>query len=264
VHRCPNKRSAAQSRLPHGRRRIQPILRPVTTAVIAAGLLAGCDQPNGGITSPSIYGTTSPSSTETAGCTPASRSNHATAPGSEQPDWPPDDTCGKFVPAPELLYAPFDAQGCGGTVTVVGGDPQIQKLEFRASVRSDGSTFVDYRGRNTVDVMRDYGGGLDAFVDELDVSGTGYDLYTQDGLSITSSRQGPSIFMATGPVEAQAFSAAKLPKLFYFEGGTVTERVVLTARNSDTTEVISAVITENSAVGVRSICYLLDPAKPGE
>jgi hypothetical protein len=181
-------------------------------------------------------------------------SNVATPDPEQDPEWPPADSCGEFLPAPDLLYTSSEVQGCGSTVIVMGGDART--LEYRATAHDDGSTLVDYRARPNVDIARDYGGGLDA-------SGTGYDLYARDGLTVTYSREGPSILVAVDAVEAQAFSVEGFPALFYFESGTVTEKVVFTARDSNAVTVKSAEFTENTAAGVQRVCYLLDPSGAG-
>ncbi|MET0842245.1 MAG: hypothetical protein ABWY23_00220 [Mycetocola sp.] len=190
---------------------------------------------------------------------PTECADSAATPGPDT-EWPPPDTCGEFLPAPALLYLPLEFPGCGGTVLVMGGDSRT--LEYKATVRDDGSTLVEYRGSYTLDIARDYGGGLDAFVDELDVSGRGYDLHSRDGVTVTYSREGPAVFASLDAAEAQVFAEEGFPALFFFESGTVTEKVVFTG--SDAQAVDEAEFTENTVNGVQSVCYLLDPANPGE
>jgi hypothetical protein len=219
-----------------------------TSALLVFCLLSAC--------APSGVDTPALSSVATQCVSP---SNSAATPGPDS-EWPPPDTCGEFLPAPDLLYLPFRIPGCGGTVLVMGGDSRT--LEYKATVRDDGSTRVDYRGNYTLDIARDYGGGLDAFVDELAVSGRGFDLHSQDGLTVTYSREGPAVVAPVDSVEAQGFSEEGFPALFYFESGTVTETVVFTG--SDAVAVDEAEFTESTARGVQSVCHLLDPSNPGE
>src|SRR5688572_12592998 len=68
-----------------------------------------------------------------------------------------------WAPVPEEYWAPFDLEICDSTVTITGGD--IRETEMRVEVLDDDSTFTEYRGAQTVDLVRASDG---ATLDELD------------------------------------------------------------------------------------------------
>lgn len=170
-------------------------------------------------------------------------------------EWPPADTGGEWVPAPDFLTGPKTVAACGTEVTITPGD--AQELEYLAIEAVDGSTYVLYRGATTADVAREDG----ALLEELDVSGPGYERYSEDGLTVTFSFEGPTITAAFDEVEAAVFEQAGLPAFFYYDGGNITETVVFPA-DPEAETIVSAEVTDNTATGVRDVCEMLDEVAP--
>jgi hypothetical protein len=75
---------------------------------------------------------------------------------------------------------------CDSTVTISPGD--VQEVEYRSTV-AGGTTIVELRGRSTVDIRRE---SDNAFIDELDASGSGTEVYAPGGTVIFSA-EGPLI-----------------------------------------------------------------------
>ena len=171
------------------------------------------------------------------------------------PAWPPADTNGEWLPVPdELFTADAPVAACGTTVTIRSGD--VFEVEYQALELADGTIRVEYRGDSTTDLVRESDG---ATVDELDTSGPWTEIYSPDGVTATFSVDGASIYFAYDEVEAAAFAAEGLPDLFYFETGTITERVVFPQDPAATT-IVSAEILTDTARGVRDVCDMLDDA----
>jgi hypothetical protein len=170
------------------------------------------------------------------------------------PAWPPADTNGEWLPVPEDLFPPTPLPACGSTVTISIGD--VFEVEYQAQEQSDGTIRIDYRGDQTTDLVRESDG---ATVDELDTGGPWTEIISADGLTATFSVDGASIYFAYDEVEAAAFAAQGLPDLFYYETGTITERVVFPEDPAATT-IVSAEILTDTARGVQDVCDMLDDA----
>ena len=171
------------------------------------------------------------------------------------PDWPPADTGGAWLPLPEEVAQAFSVAACDSTVTVSSGD--VLDVEYSAMHQADGTVRVEYRGEATIDVTRESDG---AQLDELDVSGPGYEIFSADGGSITFSWEGPSIIGAFDEVEAAVFAAQGLPPLFFYESGNTTERVVFSG-DPEAETIESAEFLTDTALGVADVCDLLDQAQ---
>lgn len=179
-------------------------------------------------------------------------------PGEEPVEWPPADSGGEWLPVPDDLFGgQYTVEACGSTVTIEPGD--VVDDEYLAIDAADGSTYVFYRGAVTVDVSREDG----ALLDELDVGGPGYERYSEDGVTVTFSFEGPTITAAFDEVEAAVFVEAGLPAFFYYTGGNVTETVVL-PEDPEAATIVSAEVTNNTATGVRDVCQMLDEAVAGD
>ncbi|MGQ1838317.1 hypothetical protein ACT4S2_07635 [Kocuria turfanensis] len=179
--------------------------------------------------------------------------------------WPPASTHGAFLPLPPVAYEPRTLPACDSELTLTAGD--VREVEYRALVTEDGDTVVQYRGAATVDVTRASDG---ATLDELDVSGTGFETVSADTTTLTFDHDGPSLVIAFDEVEAAALAEAGLPEAFVHLDGTLTETVVFAGPTDEATEipaVVSAEITENTTKYVFDLCDLLDqaaaPARPG-
>lgn len=192
---------------------------------------------------------------------PAAAHQQEPAPPAEPPaevQWPPASTHGKFVPYPDGLKQPFTLPACGSEVTIGPGD--VDESEYRALVTADGDTVVEYRGAVTADVTRASDG---ATLDEVDVSGGGFETYAADGSSVTFDWSGASIVVAYDEVEAQEFAEAGLPQAFLYLSGSLTETVTFESApqpGQEVPPVASAEITENSTEYVFDLCDLLDQA----
>jgi hypothetical protein len=168
--------------------------------------------------------------------------------------FPPPDTGGQFVPLSPFAAETFAVEACGSLVVV--GPGSVLDAEYRSTHNPDGSVLVEFRGASTVDVLRVADGKA---LDELDVSGPGFELVSADRRSITFSYDGPSIIGAFDPVEAAAFAAAGLPPVFFYEGGNFTETVQFAdGPFGPGAGVESATIDSNTMTGVQDVCDLLD------
>ena len=156
-----------------------------------------------------------------------------------------------WEPVPEEFWAPFDAEVCGSVVTITGGD--VREAEQRSEVLDDGSTFTEYRGGQTLDLVRASDG---ATIDELDVSGTGWDLVSPDGTELLVQFDGPSIIVAADDVQRAAAEEAGLPDFIFFEEDTFLGRLVVdpATQESVTADVLQA------PEDVVDVCSLLDEA----
>ncbi|WP_458780598.1 hypothetical protein [Arthrobacter sp. D3-16] len=168
------------------------------------------------------------------------------------PPWPPADTNGEFVPAPDEYYAPQEAKACGTTVKVTPGD--VRKTKYKATHADDGSIRIVYRGKATVDITRPDG----ATIDELDISGRTSQHYGPDGLSVTLKVWGPNMIWATNEVEVKELAKQGLPAFLYFKAGKLAAK----AKFADATQssVVSLDTTHNSVKGARDVCKMLDRA----
>ncbi len=112
-----------------------------------------------------------------------------------------------WEPVPEEYYASVEIEACGSVVTIDSGD--VREVEQRSEVLDDGTVFTEYRGEQTVDLTRASDG---AMIDELDVSGPGWDLVSADGTEVLVELDGLSIIWAGNDVERAAADEAGLPE----------------------------------------------------
>ena len=128
----------------------------------------------------------------------------------------PLDTGGTWqtaVPIPTQL-----SQQCGGqTVGFVPGD---HPGEWRVTRNAQGDR-IEFRGTTTVDLVGQHGQVL---IDELDVSGPGYQFSRPDG-SFEFSFDGPNFNYTSSPQEEELYTSLGLPLLQYWTSGTFTEKV---------------------------------------
>jgi len=174
------------------------------------------------------------------------------ASATEDPD-PGQD--GGWQPFPEEYYAPAEVEACDSVVTIASGD--VREGEERSRELGDGTVYDEFRGDLTVDVTREDDG---AMIDELDVSGPGWDLISADGTEVLVELEGASIIYALNDVEREAFDEADLPEVFFFEEGTVLLRFVV---DPATGESLSADVLQVDA-DVVDVCELLDEAAEDE
>ena len=125
-----------------------------------------------------------------------------------------------WEPVPEEYWAPFALEVCGSSVTLTGGD--VREAEQRSEVLDDGSTFTEYRGAATADLVRASDG---ATIDELDISGDAWELVSADGVEELVELDGPSILWAVNDVERADADEAGQPYFLYFEEGSVLLRL---------------------------------------
>jgi hypothetical protein len=166
---------------------------------------------------------------------------------------PPGDDEG-WVPVPEEFYEPVDVEACGSVVTIVGGD--VREAELRQQVLDDGATFVEFRGARTVDLTRQSDG---ATIDELDISGRSWDLFSSDGTQVVFEVDGPSMLWAGNDVERAAADEAGLPYLMYFEEGTILLRLTVDPATGESTAVDGLQLDAD----VVDLCGVLDEAAGG-
>ncbi|MEX5271160.1 hypothetical protein [Kocuria sabuli] len=197
--------------------------------------------------------------------TPAAAHTPEPAPPAEQPaemQGPPPSTHGAFLPYPDELSESFTLPACGSEITVESGD--VDEREYRVLVDTEGNTVVESRGAVTADVTRASDG---AMLDEVDVSGGGFETFSADGTSVTYDTSGASIVVAFDEVEAQVFDEAGLPQAFLFLSGELTETVTFESApqpGQEVPPVASAEITQNSTEYVFDLCDLLDQAAAEE
>jgi hypothetical protein len=166
---------------------------------------------------------------------------------------PPGDEEG-WVPVPEEFYDPVDVEACGSVVTIAGGD--VREAELRQQVLDDGTTFIEFRGGRTVDLTRQSDG---ATIDELDISGRSWDLFSSDGTQVVFEVDGPSMLWAGNDVERAAADEAGLPYLMYFEEGTILLRLTVDPATGEST----AVDGLQHDADVVDLCGVLDEAAGG-
>ncbi|MFF0991615.1 hypothetical protein [Kocuria nitroreducens] len=119
---------------------------------------------------------------------------------------------------------------------------------------------MEFRDESTADITRASDG---AMLDEVDLSGTSFDIYSADGTSITYDRPGPAVVVAFDEFETAALAEQGLPQAFLFLSGRLTETVTFESTpepGQEVPEVVAAEITENSAEYVFDLCDLLDQA----
>lgn len=170
----------------------------------------------------------------------------------ESPDWPPEDSGGRYQPIDPGFYDTFEVEACGTTVEIISGD--VREVEEKISVRRDGSTVIRYRGGSTVDLKRSDG----AFVDELDVSGPGIERISPDLRNVSTTVRGASIIFPVSAPDAAALAEAGFPEFFVFERGRLTFELTFSDANLDLPTTVE--ITQNSARDVTDLCKLLDEA----
>ena len=156
-----------------------------------------------------------------------------------------------WAPVPEEYYDSVDIKACGSVVTIDSGD--LREVEQRSEVLDDGTVFTEYRGGQTVDLTRQSDG---AMVDELDISGPGWDLASADGTEVLVSLDGPSLIWAGNEVERAAADEEGLPYLMYFEEGTALFRIELDPATCESTAVDGLRLDAD----VVDLCDVLDEA----
>jgi len=164
----------------------------------------------------------------------------------------PDNDAG-WVPIEQLrpdYYGAFSGPACGTTVTFTTGD--VAEVEARETVNEDGSVLLEIRGEQTVDVTREDTGQT---IEELDVSGEGYELFQPDG-TVENYLEANSILLAGfGPIDEAAFDAAGLPRLSYLTKGSVTFHFSV---DLETGELLTETIDTSDARKVIDLCTWFD------
>jgi hypothetical protein len=145
-------------------------------------------------------------------------------------------------------------EACGSVVTIAGGD--VREAELRQQVLDDGTTFIEFRGGRTVDLTRQSDG---ATIDELDISGRSWDLFSSDGSQVVFEVDGPSMLWAGNDVERAAADEAGLPYLMYFEEGTILLRLTVDPATGESTAVDGLQFDAD----VVDLCDVLDEAAEG-
>jgi hypothetical protein len=125
----------------------------------------------------------------------------------------PLDTGGEWVAA-QPVTSPLP-EYCGG-IFLTSGD---QRGEWRVTRDEEGDR-IEYRGAATLDIL---GPDFTVLVDELNVSGEGFEFHGVDG-SAQFEFDGPNVFYAF-PEEVEALAAAGLPPAFYFTQGTIADTI---------------------------------------
>lgn len=182
-----------------------------------------------------------------------------------QVPWPPPSTHGRFLPYPYNVNINDTYPACGSHIHVSPGD--VFDIQYRALINDIGETVVEYRGDLTLDVnlLASAGASVEeAYLDEISVSGTWFEIYDPDGQTITYDRPGPAIVAASGRVEAEAFAEAGLPETFLYLSGDLTETAFYDPApielGQEIPPPITAEITENSTAYVFDLCKMLDEA----
>lgn len=108
----------------------------------------------------------------------------------------------------------------------------------------------------TVDITRESDG---ATIDELDISGAGWDLVSEDGTEVLIELEGPSLVWAGNDVERAAADEAGLPYLSYYEEGTVLLRVEVDPETGETlaADTLRTTVADEDEV---DLCDVLDEA----
>jgi hypothetical protein len=189
--------------------------------------------------------------------TPAAASASPAEPPAEE-QWPPASTHGAFRPVPPAFSQPQTFPACDSELTLSPGD--IDEREYRALVTAEGDTVVEHRGESTVDITRASDG---ATLDEVDISGGGFETYAADGTSVTFDWAAPTIVVAFDEFETETFAEQGLPEAFLYLSGRLTETVTFESApelGQEVPPVVGAEITENSTEYVFDVCDLLDQA----
>lgn len=186
----------------------------------------------------------------------AASASPAEPPAEEQ--WPPASTHGAFRPLPPAFSQPQTVPACDTELTLSPGD--IDARQYRALVTAEGDTVVEYRGEATVDITRASDG---ATLDEVDVSGSGFEVFAADGSSVTYDWSAPTLVVAFDEFETEAFAEQGLPQAFLYLSGRFTETVTFESApelGQEVPPVVGVEITENSTEYVFDLCDLLDQA----
>jgi hypothetical protein len=171
--------------------------------------------------------------------------------------WPPASTHGAFRVLPANAE-PVTLPACDSQITFTLGE--VDTLQYRALVNPEGDTVVEYRGDITVDVTRASDG---AVLDEVALSGKGFEVHSADGTTVTADYPATSMFVAVEELEREAFAEAGLPEAFLFLSGRFTATLTWDPGNPGTPEdpvLVSAEITEYPTDYVFDLCDLLDQA----
>ena len=159
-----------------------------------------------------------------------------------------------WAPVPEEYYASVEVEACGSVVTIDSGD--VREVEQRSKVLDDGTVFTEYRGAQTVDLTLASDG---ASIDELNISGPGWNLVSADGTTLLVELDGPSLIWALNDVERAAADEEGLPYLMYFEEGTVLFRLLVDPATGETTAVDGLRLEAD----IVDMCGVLDEAVEG-
>jgi hypothetical protein len=166
--------------------------------------------------------------------------------------WPPEDTHGKYVSAPNDFYTTEVVPACGSKVTLAYSD--VREVQYKAEPTDDGGLLIRYRGGITLDITREDG----AFIDELDISGRTTETWSKDGLKLHLVMHGPSLLYAPTEVESAALVQAGLPTFLYFKEGKFVGDVQFS--QDPAVPVVSAEVTRNRVEDARDVCKMLDRA----
>jgi hypothetical protein len=126
----------------------------------------------------------------------------------------PHDTAGAWEPAGQAVSPQPGV--CGTGVFLAPGD---LGGEWRVT-RTEDFDRIEYRGAATADILGPDGSVL---VDELDVSGSGSELYRADGFQ-EFRFEAPNLVFGF-PEELETFAAAGLPDNFYYTAGVFEETI---------------------------------------
>jgi hypothetical protein len=139
----------------------------------------------------------------------------AAATGDHPAPDPEDPGQGQWMPVDPAYYGEVQAESCGSIVTITAGD--VRQFEQRVTELATGEILTEIRGAATLDLVRESDG---AVIDELDISGAGFDLQRTvgDEVRITQVLYGASLLFpyAGSAVDLAAFEAAGIPDLAYF------------------------------------------------
>lgn len=128
---------------------------------------------------------------------------------------PQDPGQGQWEPVDPAYYDAVQAESCGSVVTITAGD--VREVEQRVTELATGEILTEIRGSATLDLVRESDG---AVIDELDISGPGFDLQRTvgDEVRITQVLYGATLLFpyAGSAVDVAAFEAAGIPDLAYY------------------------------------------------
>ncbi|SFN89579.1 hypothetical protein SAMN05660359_00486 [Geodermatophilus obscurus] len=162
----------------------------------------------------------------------------------------------QFVPVDPAFYDEVvQAEACGSIVTITAGD--VREVEERVTELATGEVLVEFRGAATVDLVRESDG---AVIDELDISGPGYELQRTVGneVRITNVLYGASLLFpyAGSAVDIAAFEEAGIPDLAYFTAPEESVEVEIVV-DAETGEPLEVEFDEIDAELV-DLCWLFD------